>query len=139
MKNRTTAAILALLLSELGIHWFYLGKSGRGVVYLLISVLLCWTIVAPILIFILGVIDFVRLLSMSDDEFNSIYNTGVPASMYQPYSSSQASAPQTNVNSNSSSTDNSKADSLFKLKSLLDSGILTQEEYEIQKRKILNS
>ena len=32
-----------------------------------------------------------------------------------------------------------KSESLIKLKSLLDAGILTQEEFDIEKKKILNS
>ena len=34
-KNRTTAALLALLLGGIGAHKFYLGETGKGLIYLL--------------------------------------------------------------------------------------------------------
>ena len=39
MKSRILAAVLAIFLGGLGIHKFYMGKIGWGVVYLLF----CWT------------------------------------------------------------------------------------------------
>ena len=50
----------------------------------------------------------------------------------------------TNHTSSASTTINSgnivgKSESLIKLKSLLDAGILTQEEFDSEKKKILNS
>lgn len=47
-KNPTTAVILALFLGGLGIHKFYLGKSGMGILYLLF----CWTSLPAIIAFI---------------------------------------------------------------------------------------
>jgi TM2 domain-containing membrane protein YozV len=38
-KNNTTAVLLALFLGGLGIHKFYLGQTGLGILYLLF----CWT------------------------------------------------------------------------------------------------
>jgi len=38
-KNASTGILLALFLGGLGTHWFYLGKTGRGIIYLLF----CWT------------------------------------------------------------------------------------------------
>ena len=70
MKSKTTAALLALFLGSLGIHKFYLDKTTQGVLYLLF----CWTFIPAIL----ALIDFVRLLVMSDEDFNTQYNTSVP-------------------------------------------------------------
>lgn len=64
-RNKTVAAILALLLGGLGIHKFYLGRGGMGVVYLLF----CWTFI-PI---VLGLIDGIVLLVMDDRVFNFKY------------------------------------------------------------------
>lgn len=47
-KNPTTAVLLALLLGGIGIHKFYLGQTGKGIVYLLFS----WTFIPAILAFI---------------------------------------------------------------------------------------
>jgi TM2 domain-containing membrane protein YozV len=74
-RSRTTAALLALFLGGLGIHKFYLGRIGWGIVYLL----LCWTFI-PLLV---GIVEGVFLLMMSDDEFPSRYGaraTSVPDS-----------------------------------------------------------
>lgn len=66
-KSRTTAAVLAFLLGGLGIHKFYLGKSGLGIVYLLFF----WTFIPAIL----ALIDFVILLTMNDETFAQKYNS----------------------------------------------------------------
>lgn len=47
-KNPTTAVLLALFLGGLGIHKFYLGQTGMGIVYLLF----CWTYIPSIIAFI---------------------------------------------------------------------------------------
>ena len=64
-KNKVTAAILAFVLGGFGIHKFYLGQVGMGIVYLLF----CWTFIPAIIAFI----EFIILLVMSDDEFNRKY------------------------------------------------------------------
>ena len=51
-KDKTTAALLAIFLGGLGIHKFYLGKTGQGVLYLLF----CWTFIPAIVGFIEGII-----------------------------------------------------------------------------------
>lgn len=62
-KSKVTAGILAILLGGIGIHKFYLGKVGWGLVYLLFS----WTSIPMFLGFIEGII----YLTMSDSSFNS--------------------------------------------------------------------
>ena len=48
-----------------GVHKFYLGQIGLGVVYLLF----CWTFIPSIIAFF----EFIFFLIMSDDEFNRKY------------------------------------------------------------------
>ncbi len=66
MKNKLTASLLSLFLGGAGIHKFYLGQTGLGIIYLLF----CWTFIPAIIGFIEGLI----LLSMSEEAFNEKYN-----------------------------------------------------------------
>lgn len=64
-KEKLAAALLAILLGGIGIHKFYLGQTGMGIVYLLF----CWTGI-PLLI---GIVEGIILLSMSDEAFHAKY------------------------------------------------------------------
>ena len=66
MKNRITASIFALLLSTFGVHHFYLGKIGSGV----LDILFCWTGIPQLIGFVQGII----WLTMTDEEFNKKFN-----------------------------------------------------------------
>lgn len=65
MKSKTTAALLALFLGGLGVHKFYLGKTGIGVIYLIF----CWTYIPAIV----GMIEGFMFLAQSKAEFYSKY------------------------------------------------------------------
>lgn len=54
IKNKTTAGLLAIFLGSIGIHKFYLGKTGQGILYLLFF----WTYIPAIIAFIEGIIYF---------------------------------------------------------------------------------
>lgn len=60
-KNKTTAGILALLLGGLGIHKFYLGRIGWGIIY----ILFCWTYIPAFV----GLIEGIIYLTSSDEKF----------------------------------------------------------------------
>lgn len=64
-RSRLGAAFLALFLGDLGLHRFYLGRPQSGFVYLLFF----WTFI-PALI---GFVEGVRLLAMSDAQFARDY------------------------------------------------------------------
>lgn len=64
-KSRLAAALFALFLGGIGVHKFYLGRVGWGVVY----VLLCWTFIPAIL----GFIEAILLFVMSEADFNAKY------------------------------------------------------------------
>ena len=61
VKSRVTAGVLGILLGGLGIHKFYLGKVGLGVVYLLFF----WTYVPAII----GLVEGIIYLTQSDQDF----------------------------------------------------------------------
>lgn len=67
-KSKVAAGLLAILLGGIGVHKFYLGRTGLGVVYLLF----CWTFI-PALI---GLIEGIVYLTMSDQAFAEKYALG---------------------------------------------------------------
>ncbi|MGL6225674.1 MAG: protein kinase domain-containing protein [Thermoguttaceae bacterium] len=64
--NRVAAGLLALLLGWIGVHKFYLGSWGWGLVYLLFF----WSGIT----WIVGIIEGVLFLTMSDQAFDQRYN-----------------------------------------------------------------
>lgn len=68
MRTKFAAGMLAFFLGGLGIHKFYLGKIGWGILYLFF----CWTFVPAFL----GLCETIYYFSMKDDVFNRHYNKG---------------------------------------------------------------
>jgi TM2 domain-containing membrane protein YozV len=69
-RSRTTAALLALFGGVFGMHFFYLGRTGLGIM----SVIFTFSGgLAPVAA-IIGFINFLILLGMSDKEFDKRYN-----------------------------------------------------------------
>ncbi|MFC6795285.1 TM2 domain-containing protein [Halobaculum halobium] len=62
-QNQCSAA--AIFLGGLGAHHFYLGNTGRGIIYLVFS----WTFI-PLLV---GLIEGIIYLTKSEDEFQRQY------------------------------------------------------------------
>ena len=59
------AGLLAILLGALGVHYFYLGKTGAGVLFLILGLLSCGllsviTLIQGILMFVMTQEDFER-------------------------------------------------------------------------------
>ena len=81
MKEKILAAVLALFLGELGIHWFYLNDQQKGKKYLIwfiVGVLTSWLAIGLIPLIVLGIIAFVdcfKILFMTDEEFDEMYNS----------------------------------------------------------------
>ncbi len=65
IKNKIAAALLAILLGGLGIHKFYLGQTGKGILY----IIFCWTYIPAIIGFIEGII----MLCSKDENFQIKY------------------------------------------------------------------
>lgn len=64
-KSRIAAALLAFFFGWFGAHKFYLGQTGLGILYLIF----CWSFIPAIIAFV----EFLLLLTMSDEEFDSKY------------------------------------------------------------------
>jgi TM2 domain-containing membrane protein YozV len=67
MKSKVTAGILAILLGGFGVHKFYLGKVGMGILYLVF----CWTTIPSII----GLIEGIIYLTKTEEEFQRKYVT----------------------------------------------------------------
>lgn len=68
-RNKLVAALLAFFIGIFGIHRFYLGRTGSGIVMLLLT---C-TFVGMLLTVPWAFIDMIRYLVMSDREFAERY------------------------------------------------------------------
>lgn len=64
-KSKTTAGILAILLGGIGVHKFYLGRIGMGILY----ILFCWTYIPSII----GLIEGIIYLTSSEEKFYQKY------------------------------------------------------------------
>ncbi len=113
MRNKATAILLTLFLGGVGGHKFYLGQTGMGILYLLFF----WTFIPAIIAFF----EFIGLIVMSDADFNRKFN-GTTQTVIQQQTSAKDSA-----------------EALGELKKLYDNGVLTAEEYEEKRKKLLDS
>ncbi len=118
MRNRVVALIITFFAGGFGIHKFYLGNNFAGFMYLIFS----WTFIPTILAFF----DFLGLAFMTEQKFNRQFN-GV------------AEAPRVFVANSHRESSKDIAATLGELKKLFDSGVITAEEYEIKRRKLLDS
>lgn len=65
ISRRVAAAIFAILLGSFGVHRFFLGQIGWGILY----VLFCWTFIPAVA----GLIEGILYLTMSEEEFEAKY------------------------------------------------------------------
>ncbi len=158
MKDKNVAAILALFMGGIGVHKFYLGRIGAGILYLVFSL----TFIPSIL----GLIDFFVLALMDKDEFDRRFNGSnmlpppvvvnmLPPAGYMPgygpqpgygqqpygqpppYGPPGMHPPQAAPNPGANrDVDQLKAE-LEKLNELRISGLLTEEEFSQQKSRLL--
>ena len=68
-RNKLIAALLAFLVGPLGIHRFYLGRVGTGILMLLLTV----TVVGLIVTVPWALIDMIRYLVMTERDFARRY------------------------------------------------------------------
>ena len=68
-RNKYVAAVMAFVIGTLGIHRFYLGRTGSGIFMLVLTV----TIVGLVISAPWALIDMIRYLMMSDEDFAARY------------------------------------------------------------------
>lgn len=74
-KSKVTAVLLCLFLGEVGAHKFYLGEQTGLAVLMLVLTLLGFVFLLPLIATcIWALVDLIRLLVMSDAEFDAKYN-----------------------------------------------------------------
>lgn len=69
-KNKYVAAVLAFLFGVLGVHRFYLGRTGSGILMLVLTI----TVVGLAITGLWALIDTIRYLVMPEDEFAARYD-----------------------------------------------------------------
>jgi TM2 domain-containing membrane protein YozV len=121
MRNRTAALLICFFAGGFGIHKFYLGKNVEGVIYLIFS----WTLIPGLIAFF----EFLGLCFMSDREFDARFNYASPNTLDSGVS--YPMAPSSKSTKEATST-------LYELKKLYEDGIITAEEYEVKRRKMLD-
>jgi TM2 domain-containing membrane protein YozV len=121
MRNRTAAILICFFGGWAGIHKFYLGQNFQGILYLIF----CWTFIPGIIAFF----DFLGLCFMPDREFevrfNYLANTHISGGYTPPV------VPPARSSKDATAT-------LYELKKLYEDGIITAEEYETKRRKMLD-
>lgn len=70
-KSRGVAALLAILLGALGIHYFYIGKNTAGIVFLLVTLLSCGF--AAAVTEILALISGIKMFCTTNQLFDRDY------------------------------------------------------------------
>ena len=110
MKEKSMAAILAFFLGGLGGHHFYLGNTGRGLLY----AATCWSFIPSLV----ALVEAVLFISMSNDDFNRKYNQSFLVPDHE--------------------LDNARYSNLEKLAGLKEKGILSDEEFELEKQKLVS-
>lgn len=117
MKNRLIAAAMSFFGGTWGIQHFYLGKIGKGV----LSIVFSWTTIPTII----GFVDTIRFLSMTDEQFDIKYN-------FEEYKKKIIEE-----ESRKSLFHRDIGSELEKLAQLMEKGYITFEEFERRKAKLL--
>jgi TM2 domain-containing membrane protein YozV len=70
-NKKIACGIFALLLGPLGVHKFYLGYNGTGILWLILSICSCGALTG-----LFGLIEGIIYLTKSDEDFYQTYQVG---------------------------------------------------------------
>jgi len=70
-KSKVAAGVLAILLGTFGVHKFYLGYNGAGLIMLLLTLCTCFILAAPI--YVIALVEGIIYLTKTDAEFEETY------------------------------------------------------------------
>lgn len=129
MKSKTTATVLCFFLGGFGIHRFYLGQTGLGLLYLIFF----WTFIPAFI----ALIDFIVLLLMSEETFNQKYNLTSIIMKSQTQPNNNVNTIAVNMGNSQDKSTSSTSEEIMKLYELKEKGIITQEEFDLKKKTIL--
>lgn len=128
-KSRLIDALLCYFLGVIGVHKFYEGKIGMGILYLFTAGLFGIGVLVDLIIILVG--------SATDSDGDNI-------KVWMPDEAEKASAAGTSSydydfskDANKSGEEEEKIEILKEYKDMLDNGMITQEEYDKKKREIL--
>ena len=124
MRNRTAAILICFFGGYFGVHKFYLGQITQGIIYLIF----CWTCIPALISFF----EFLGLCFMTDREFDARFNYDTSPNLLDR-GTSYPVAPAAPGRSKAEATS-----TLYELKKLYEDGIITAEEYESKRRKMLD-
>jgi TM2 domain-containing membrane protein YozV/predicted RNA-binding Zn-ribbon protein involved in translation (DUF1610 family) len=71
--NKVVACLFAFLLGLFGAHRFYLGETMWGVFYLIMNILLFWTVIVPLVFAVVCLIEGIIYLTYKDSDFAERY------------------------------------------------------------------
>lgn len=74
VRNRVAAAVLCLLLGPFGIHKFYTGQWGWGIVSLFLLITLGWTGWIWGIVYAVALVEAILLFTMSNEDFQNKYH-----------------------------------------------------------------
>ena len=108
MKDKSTTTLLCFFLGGVGGHHYYLGNTGRGILYTVFAITFIPSIVA--------FIEFIIMATMSSNEFHLKYNADFI---------------------DTSEQDSLNLDQLSKLHDLKVKGVISEEEFQQKKKKLI--
>ena len=107
-KNRITAGVVAILFGSFGVQHFYLGNTKKAICRLLITLFTAG--IGATIFRIIGIVEGVNFLTMTNEEFDAYCKWGTTVNKYKL---------------------------LLEYKGLCDTGMVSQQEFDLIKDQIM--